>query len=210
MEGGPTFYGTPQNVTFNGLTNSYTGTRSYNDARFVVYKDGNVLYQQDVKVAKDDWYTKVPVKWSCTFTELGSYKVEFFQIYDWNDGWGYQRKGDIYEASFTIAKAKKTNPMNAKTKTVTFKYAKVKKKTQSVKAAKAFTVKKAKGKVTYKVAKYVTKAAKGEVKVASNGKVTVKKGTKKGVYKLKVKVTAAGDANYKAKSKTVTLKVRVK
>ena len=106
--------------------------------------------------------------------------------------------------------AKKTNPMTVKAKIVAFKYAKVKKKAQAVKASKAFTVKKAKGKVTYKVTKYVTKAAKGKVKVAGNGKVTVRKGTPKKAYKLKVKVTAAGNASYKAKSKTVTLVVKVK
>ena len=41
-------------------------------------------------------------------------------------------------------------------------------------------------------------------------KVNVKKGTKKGTYKIKVIVTAAGNANYNAGSKTVTVKVKVK
>ena len=44
----------------------------------------------------------------------------------------------------------------------------------------------------------------------SNGSITVKKGTKKGTYKIKVKVTAAGNKNYKAGTKTVTCKVTVK
>ena len=43
------------------------------------------------------------------------------------------------------------------------------------------------------------------------GKITVKKGLKKGTYKVKVKVKAAGNANYKAsKEKTVTVTVKVK
>ena len=41
------------------------------------------------------------------------------------------------------------------------------------------------------------------------GKVTVKKGLKKGTYGVKTKVTAAGNANYKALTKTVTFKVKV-
>ena len=43
-----------------------------------------------------------------------------------------------------------------------------------------------------------------------NGKVTVKKGLKKGTYKVKVKVKAAGNKNYKAATKTVTFKINVK
>ena len=45
---------------------------------------------------------------------------------------------------------------------------------------------------------------------AKTGKVTVKKGLKKGTYKVKLRVTAAGSANYMAVSKTVTFKVKVK
>lgn len=111
----------------------------------------------------------------------------------------------------------KANPMTAKAKKVTFTVSSLKNKSRSVSASKAFTVKKAKGKVTYKVTKYVTKSAKGKVTVASNGKVTVKKGTTKGTYKLKVKVTAAGTlarnsgaTAYASISKTLTLTVRVK
>ena len=46
---------------------------------------------------------------------------------------------------------------------------------------------------------------------AKTGKITVKKRLKKGTYKVKVKVKAAGNANYKASAwKTVTFKVKVK
>ena len=49
---------------------------------------------------------------------------------------------------------------------------------------------------------------------AKNGKITVKKGTKKGTYKMKVTVTAAGtntdDPQYKSGTKKVTVKVVVK
>ena len=44
----------------------------------------------------------------------------------------------------------------------------------------------------------------------TTGKVTVKKKLKKGTYKIKVKVTAAGNSNYKALTRTVTFKIKVK
>ena len=43
------------------------------------------------------------------------------------------------------------------------------------------------------------------------GKVTVKKGLKKGTYKVKVIVKAKGNTNYKASAvKTVTFTIRIK
>ena len=49
-----------------------------------------------------------------------------------------------------------------------------------------------------------------KITVAKTGKITVKKGLKKGTYKVKLRVTAAGNKNYKKKAKTVVVKVRVK
>ena len=101
------------------------------------------------------------------------------------------------------------NPIEASGKKPTVKYAKLKKKTQTIKAASAFTVKNAEGKVTYKVKTY-DKKAKKKITVSSTGKVTVKKGLKKGKYTLKVNVTAAGNADYKKKTVLTTLTVKVK
>ena len=78
---------------------------------------------------------------------------------------------------------------------------------QTIKAAKAFKVTKnvSGGKVTYKK----TSGAK-KITVASNGKITVKKGLKAGkTYTVKVKATSKKTTNYKAASKTVTFKVKV-
>ena len=72
----------------------------------------------------------------------------------------------------------------------------------------ALTVTKAQGKVTY--AKVASGSSKYLTVNKTTGKVFVAKGTPKGTYKIKVKVTAAGNANYKALSKTVTVKVTVK
>ena len=106
-------------------------------------------------------------------------------------------------AAIKITVAKRANPMTVKAKTVK---ASAKKKTV-IKKAKAFTIKKAKGKVTFK-------KLKGDKKITinkKNGKITVKKGLKKGkTYKFTVKVTAKGNTAYKAKSKKVTVKIKIK
>ena len=68
------------------------------------------------------------------------------------------------------------------------------------------TVTKNKGKVTYA-------KVSGNSKISINsatGRVTAKKGLRKGTYSVKVKATAAGDNNYNMIAKTVTFKVKVK
>jgi len=79
------------------------------------------------------------------------------------------------------------------------------KKAQIVTVKKAFTVTKAQGKVTYKKI-----SGNKKITINSAGKISLKKGLKKGTYKLKVKVTAAGNTSYKAGAKTVTLAIKVK
>lgn len=63
----------------------------------------------------------------------------------------------------------------------------------------------AKTKVTFK-----KKSGNSKISVTSAGKVTVKKGLKKGTYKVKVKASAAATSAYKAASKTITVKVKIK
>lgn len=99
--------------------------------------------------------------------------------------------------TFSITKAKNTIKVTAK-KTVK---AKAKKKTVIKKAVK---IKKAKGKVT-------CKTNNKKIKVNKKGTMTVAKGLKKGkTYKVKVKVTAKGNSNYKKKTVSKTVKVKVK
>ncbi len=106
-------------------------------------------------------------------------------------------------ATVKIKIVKRANPMTVKAKTVKVS---ANKKTV-IKKTKAFTIKKAKGKVTFK-------KVKGDKKITinkKNGKITVKKGLKKGkTYKFTVKVTAKGNTAYKAKSKKVTVKIKTK
>ena len=105
-------------------------------------------------------------------------------------------------ATVKITVIKRNNPMTVKAKSVT---AKAKKKAV-ISKTKAFVIKNAKGKVSFK-------KVSGQKKITINkntGAITVAKGLKKGTYKLKVKVNASGNTAYKAKSGTVTLKIVLK
>ena len=106
--------------------------------------------------------------------------------------------------------SRKANPMKVKGKTVTIRYKKISGKTLYIKRTKAIKLSKAKGKVTYKLLSVTKKKFKKYFKVnAKNGKVIVSKGLPEGTYKVKVKVTAAGNKTYKKLSKTVKITVKV-
>lgn len=49
-----------------------------------------------------------------------------------------------------------------------------------------------------------------KIAVASSGRVTVKKGLKKGTYRVKVRVRDSGTAGFLARSSVVSLKVKIK
>ena len=103
-----------------------------------------------------------------------------------------------------VLKIKKAaNPVMVAVKPGNVKYNK--KKAQKLAAKKIFTVTKAQGKVTY------TKISGNKnITISKTGVITVKKKTAKKTYSIKVKVTAAGNANYLAKNVTKTIKVKVK
>ena len=107
------------------------------------------------------------------------------------------------KVTFKINKAK--NTLAVSTKKANIKYSKLKKQKKTISAGKVFKIKENIGEVTYK-----KKSGNKKITVSKSGKITVKKGLKKGTYKVKVKATAAGDKNHKAGTKTVTLTVRVK
>lgn len=62
-----------------------------------------------------------------------------------------------------------------------------------------------KGKLTYKVVKY-PKGMKKYISVTKKGKVTLKKGAKKGTYKIKISAAAKG--RYASVDKTISIKVK--
>lgn len=99
------------------------------------------------------------------------------------------------------------NPIKVIPKNKTYKAKTLKKKSVSY---KAITIKNAQGDVTCAV-KYKDKKSKKALKFnKKDGKLTVKKGTKKGTYKLTVTVKASGNDEYLPKKvkKTVTVKVK--
>ena len=84
------------------------------------------------------------------------------------------------------------------------------KKTKKLGKTYKFTLKakgKGSGKVTFKKA---NKAGASKITVSKAGKVTIKKGLKKGTYKVKVKASKAANTNYTAAAKTVIVKIIVK
>lgn len=104
--------------------------------------------------------------------------------------------------------SKKANPIKVTVKAKIIKAKKLKKKAQTV---KAITVKNAQGKVTYKL-KSVPAKLKKLTKISSKGVITLKKWkkAKKGTYKLKVNITAKGNAYFNSKTITKTVKIKVK
>ena len=158
---------------------------------------------QDVEVSLDFFGQKIVLKEGVDYTvsysnntDAGTASVTYTAVE------GPSLGGECTK-TFTIKKAAGT--MKAKGKTVKVKYSALKKKKQTIKAAKAFTVSKKIGKVTYKKL-----SGNKKISVSKAGKVTVKKGLKKGIYTVKVRVTDAGNRNYLKKTQTVTLKVKVK
>jgi len=108
-------------------------------------------------------------------------------------------------ATFDIVVKKAAQPMKLKAVARTAKARALKKKSVTVAAPLRFTTKAA-GTVSYKKASGAKCLTVGK----KTGKVTVRKGTKKGTYTIKIKVTAKGNSSYKSASKTVKTKIVVK
>jgi len=110
--------------------------------------------------------------------------------------------------SFTIKKA--SNPITAKGKTVTAKKAALDQKNLTYKPAKTMTIKNAQGKLTYKLLSVTNSKYRKYFSVnTKTGVITVKKGLNRGTYRLKIKVTAAGNTNYNSASKELTATIKV-
>lgn len=104
----------------------------------------------------------------------------------------------------TVTVSKGTPKITASKKTFTVKAKKLKKAQKVTFKAKSSSG----GKLTYK-GKASGKSKKA-LKITKAGKITVKKGTKKGTYSIKVTVKSAAKGNYNAGSKAFTVKVKVK
>ena len=109
---------------------------------------------------------------------------------------------------------KAANPLQIKAKTPAIKYTTLKKKSQKLKITKLLKfVNKGEGKRSYKI----VSARKGDENVAKwfkinpkTGTLFVRSGLKKGTFKVRIQVKAAGNDMFKAGKKTVTVKIKVK
>lgn len=165
---------------------AYTG-KKISPAFTVKDTDGNLLTKDVDYIVK--YYNTV---------DTGVYSADIEYI-------GYYEGVDNIE--YIIVSAKNTVKVTAKNKSVKLKA--LKKKNQKV---KAITVKNAKGRVTYaKVKKGSSAKLFKKVTINKKGVISIKKGKyKKGNYKIKVKITAAGNKNYSAKTVTKTIKIKIK
>ena len=139
-------------------------------------------------------------------TENVDYTLEYFNNINVGTGviaiTGLGNYEGVKVCTFIIRKA--PNALSVKAKKKTVKLSAVKKKAQVVAPLK---VTGANGAVAYRK---VANGSAPQLKVnKKTGKVTVKKGTKKGTYVIKIKVTASGNANHLSASKVVKVKVAV-
>ncbi|MBR3316794.1 MAG: hypothetical protein IKG21_03080 [Atopobiaceae bacterium] len=176
-----------QTKTYNGKAQTYTGkvTRS-GSAGKVTYK-----YYSDAKCTKA--VAAVNVKSAKTYYVKGTLAAD-------------ANHAAKTSAAAKLVVAKAAQPMTAKAANRTASLATL--KTKAVTVARPIAIAKAQGTLSY--AKVASGSSAALTVNKTTGKVTVKRGTKKGTYAIKIKVTAAGNANYKAGSKTVTCKVVVK
>lgn len=110
--------------------------------------------------------------------------------------------------TFIINKA--ANTLNVTPKTVKLKAKKLKKKSQKLAASSIMTIGDPKGTLSCRILSVSKKKCKKCFKMDQAGNLTVKKKLKKGTYKIKAQVAAAGDNNYDAAAREVTFVVKVK
>lgn len=100
---------------------------------------------------------------------------------------------------------KSGNPIKVKGKVVEVKASSAAKKKIRIKRKKAMDVTNAKGTVTYK-----KKSGNDKILVKKKtGEIVLKKGLKKGKYKIKVEVKASGTSGYYSKTAKATVTVKV-
>ena len=181
-----------------GLTLVYNGKEQIGvltgeDSNYVNYYGYDVI---NYKATNAGTYTATAVLWG----DFGP------QTFVWTDG-------TIADKKITFVIKKAPNTLNVKGKTAVLKLAKLKKKNQTLALKKAVSVSNAQGKASYKLVS-AKKGNKSFIKKfainSKTGKITVKKGTKKGTYKVKIKVSAAGNTNYEKASKMTTATIKVK
>ena len=182
-------------VIFRNDTFTYNGKVQTPDVK-ATYKGSGLAEGTDYDISYTDaaGNKAVPVD-AGSYTAVVTFKGRF--------------TGDA-SAEFKISKAANTMKVSRKTVKIKLKKLNAKKKL-TIKKAKAYKIRNAVGKVTYKKIKVNRKKYSKKFAVnAKTGKITVKKGVKRGTYRLRVSVKAAGNANYKSKTRKITVIIKVK
>ena len=177
----------------------------------IVSKDGVVKYYGRVAEASAEDGAELKIKTSEKFGDgdrLYVFNEQYYsdQLTDYSS--------DLIEIGNGIPPEhddRKANPLKVRGKTVKMKSSDIKKKTKTFARKKVLIVKGAKGKVTYRIDKATPSKYKKYFKIdKKTGRFTVKKGLKKGTYKIKAAVTAAGNSTYARKTRKATITVKVK
>ena len=177
-------------VTLQPASAAYTGKLQ---TPTVTVKDGTKILKKgsDYRVTYSSGRKK-PGKYTVTVTMMRNYSGKAVK-------------------NFTITKA--ANPLAVKAKKAKLSQEKLQKKKQTLAITDVVSfTKKGKGTMTYKLVSVAKSSAKKYFSISTKtGKITVKKGLKKGTYRLKIKMTAAGNEYYKASAaKTVIVQITVK
>ena len=160
-------------------------------------KDGYNIAKEEDRVIVGTVYDGVTIKKAFnngveikTKDELGRFYVDI------------KRGGRIF---LTVEYEKAKNPITLKGKTIKARALVLEKRKLTRAFAKAVKVTNKKGELSYKKKKGVKKVVIDK----TTGKITIKKGLKKGKYKIRVNVTAAGDDFYNPITKAVTFTLNV-
>ena len=176
--------------TISGTKSSYTAALGSKAFSLGAKAPGKLTYKSsNTKVAVVDKNGKVTVK------AVGNAKITISAASSSN-----------YNAASKTVTIKVTKPaptIKVKTTSATVKYANLKKKAQTVALGASVN---SKGTLSYQ-------KVSGSSVITVNkktGALSVRKGTKKGTYKVKVRVKAAAKGKYNAGTKNVTVTIRVK
>ncbi len=204
----------PGNVKVKIKTQDFVeGKENYCEIK-IYSGDGTKLGYKDLKYTKKGQILTAKLN----FRDIGSYVLYCICYHstengfvEYSTGKWYYLNGKILEAQDVIRiTVKRANTLSVKTAAKSLKASALKKAQQTVNPV---SIKKARGKVTVKkIKKGTTSKIYKKITIAKKtGAITFKKGTyKRGTYKVKLKVTAAGNDEYTSKSKTVTVKIKVK
>ena len=160
----------------------------------VVYcsKCGAELSRNQVKVSKVAHHPLIDKAVKATYTKTGLTQGSHCSLC-----------GTILKKQKTVAKLKKKNAIiKVSKKTAVYRVAKVKKSKQTFKIGAKVT---GNGKITYKKV-----SGSSKLIVSRDGRVAIRKGTKKGIYRITVQIKAAESSRYKAKIIKTIVTVKVK